>query len=58
MVSLYDTKITKLIEGVIPLSYQEYDASVSKVNRYLIENKYSPSVISSHMHRYRVFKQH
>lgn len=58
MVSLYDTKITKLIEGVIPLSYQEYDAAVSKVNRYLIENKYSPSVISSHMQCYRVFKQH
>ena len=48
----------RISEGVIPLSYQEYDAAVSKVNRYLIENKYSPSVISSHMQCYRVFKQH
>ncbi|ACV63057.1 integrase family protein [Desulfofarcimen acetoxidans DSM 771] len=38
--------------------YQDYNNAVGKVNKYLIENHFSMSVIYGHLHCYRSFKQY
>ena len=38
--------------------YQNYDSAVSEIKKYLTENHFSNSVIYSHLHCYRSFKQY
>jgi len=38
--------------------YQAYENAVGKVNKYLIENHFSVSVMYSHLNCYRLFKQY
>ncbi|MHB8125565.1 MAG: hypothetical protein ACYDEJ_07975 [Desulfitobacteriaceae bacterium] len=38
--------------------YQAYENAVGKVNKYLIENHFSVSVMYSHLNCYRSFKQY
>ena len=38
--------------------YQNYDKAVDKINKHLIKNHFSKSVIYNHLNCYRSFKQY